>query len=451
MQSQFPNTCIIGGSVITGDGRTFFERGTVHLCGERISRVREGQEEARPGSLAIDATGCAVIPGIVNAHAHGCSHGPSMPSGSLPFSASDVDYFRNRHLLAGTTTLLNVCGLALKDEAGDDGEHPLDTQLSTAHTPSNIEAAIAIDGRGLANRHKITSIEAMIAAGAMALGEAGGGQTLGGGAQDYRFIPAAIRDECGISIHPRQARALKEAVVGRALDGRGAMETASLQLLINESGLGDHFDAARMRALIETVVLPPVSKALQGLWEIGEHAARTGLPAIFHTALPTIETLLQIAESFPTACLIAGHANHPSFTAKETVEFASQLRARNVTIDVSTLDCIHTRWRNDPANLDALVEAGLVDTISTDFAGGDWDSILSAIQRMIHKGQLSAPAAVALATGNVAKVFPQLAGDRGRIEEGLRADLVICENHNLGRVRHVLVKGAIVVWNGALV
>ncbi len=451
MKNILQDVAIINGSVITGDGHTHIARGSVRLHEGYVVEVREGHSAGKADTFILDAAGCTTLPGIINAHAHGCLWGPTMPSGSLPFSHSDVIYHRNRHLLDGTTTLLNVCGLALAPEIGAAGGHTLDIHVSTAHTPSNVAAAMAIDGAGLSDRHKAMTVDAMIAGGAKALGEAGGGQTLGGGAQDYRFIPSAILAEAGISVHPRHARRLKEAIVGRALDGVGVVGKAELQQLMEECGLSEYFAEARLRRLIEETVMPPVALALKGLWEIAEVAARTGLPAIFHTALPTINTLLQIAATYPTANLVAGHANHPSFTVQETLDYASQLRALGVTIDVSTLDCVHTRFRNDPANLDALVLVGLVDTISTDFAGGDWDSILSALQRMINRHQVSPAIAVAFATGNVAAAFPQLAGDRGMIEPGRRADLVVCESHNLSRVRHVLVNGAIAVWNGAIV
>ena len=119
-------------------------------------------------------------------------------------------------------------------------------------------------------------------------------------------------------------------------------------------------------------------------------------------------------------------------------------------IDVSTLDCITTRWRNDAINFDALIESGVVDTISTDFAGGHWDGILEAIHRIVRKKQLLAPAAIALATGNVARIFPQLAGDRGLIERGKRADIVVADNANLSRVRDVFIAGRPVVLNGRI-
>ncbi len=453
MSIGFRDTVVINGSVITGDGRTFLEKGIVRLRDDRIVEVREGTEATTEDALIVDATGCTVLPGIINAHAHGCIHGPTMPSGSMPFAEQDVAYFRNRHLLSGTTTLLNVCGLAAPDEIcpHETEHHPLDIHLSTAHTPGNIAAAMEIDGKGLSERHRALTIEQMIADGAKALGEAGGGQTLGGGAQDYRFIPAAILTATGVAIHPKVARSLKEAVLGRSLNGDGAADQPVLEQLMESCGLEAHLNAAEMRELIVKTVTPPVALSLQGFWEIAAQSARFDLPAIFHTALPTIETLLTIAATHPACKMVAGHANHPSFSEEEAVHFGLELRKRGAAIDVSTLDCVHTRWRNEPGNLDALIEAGLVDTISTDFAGGDWDSILSAVQRMVTKRQLPAPAAVALATGNVARTFPQLAGDRGFIEKGRRADLAICEGHNLSRVRHVMIKGEIAVWNAALV
>ena len=69
---------------------------------------------------------------------------------------------------------------------------------------------------------------------------------------------------------------------------------------------------------------------------------------------------------------------------------------------------------------------------------------------MVRKSQLLLPAAIALATGNVSKTFPELAADRGLLEKGKRADVVIVENHNLGRVRHVVANGELVVFNAAM-
>ncbi|MGR8965606.1 amidohydrolase family protein (plasmid) [Rhizobium leguminosarum] len=445
------HTVIINGTIVTGDGSTLHERGIVRIDGTRIIDVAKGDTEVGTGAVVVDATGCTVIPGIINAHAHGCIYGPSMPSGSAPLRPVDVDYFRNRHLLSGTTTLLNVCGLALTDEI--DGHstlrHPLDIHLTTAHTASNLAAAIAIDGGGLSERHRTARIDDMVDKGAKALGEAGGGQTLGGGAQDYRFIPAAIKAATGIPVHPNVARAIKEAVLGRYLD-RDMADFPQLDALLLEAGLAARVNSSTMARLIRETVMPPVALSLRGFDEIAAASERLNFPAIFHNATPTATTLVKLAETYPKARIIAGHSNHPMFLADEAVRFGLELKKRGVAIDVSTLDCIETRWRNDTANIDALVEARLVDTLSTDFAGGDWDSILSAIQRMVRKSQLSLPAAIALATGNVSRIFPELAGDRGLLERGKRADVVIVESHNLGRVRHVVANGQLAVFNGAM-
>ncbi|MDM9621895.1 amidohydrolase [Rhizobium sp. AC44/96] len=445
-----PDILITNGRVVPGDGATVLDPGSVRIRGDQIIEVGEGRTESRAETFVIDAAGHTVIPGIINAHAHGCVFGPSMPSGSPPFTANDIEYFRNRHLISGTTTLLNVCGLALPAEIDRNPPvgHPLDIHVTTAHTPSNIQAALAIDGKGLRQKHRSAAMETMIDRGAKALGEAGGGQTLGGGAQDYRFIPEAVFAATGTNLPPKYARALKEAILGRSLTGEGARPD-DIPALLADCGLAASIRPEEIMHLIKRTVMPPVKLSLQGLEEIAAASERYDLPGIFHHALPTAQTLIRLAETYPRARMVAAHANHPSFEPEECASYARQLREHGTFIDVSTLDCISTRWRNDPTNFDRLIEEGLVDTLSTDFAGGDWDSILDAIQRIVKRRMLVLPQAIALATGNVARVFPELAGDRGRLENGKRADLAIVENHNLARVRHVLIRGRVVVFNGA--
>jgi len=445
------NLLLSGGALITGDGTTLLERGAVRIRATRIVDVAAGQYAPEEGETVLNTEGCTILPGIINAHAHGCVRGPSMPSGSMPFTPSDVIYQRNRHLLSGTTTLVNVCGLAMADEVEAAGStHPLDIQIATAHTPSNIAAALAVDGKGLSSRHRNATVDELVAAGCKVLGEAGGGQTLGGGAQDYRFVPAAVRQATGAVITPATARALKEAVLGRFLDGTGALEDDALGALLDQHGLGRQLSVSALRDLIHDSVMRPVALSFAGLEEIAAASARLGLPAIFHNAAPTAKTLLSLARRYPAARMIAGHSNHPSFLPEEAVESAKAMRASGITIDVSTLDMVQTRWRNRPENLDALIEARLVDTISTDFAGGDWDSIPAALHRMIALKQLAPPEAVALATGKVAGVFPELAGDRGVLAKGRRADVIVVESHNFSRVRHVIIAGSPVVLNGML-
>ncbi len=441
---------IVNGQIVTGDGSTVYDTGYVRVRGHQVVEVAAGSPNTSVDAIVINAAGCTVIPGVINAHAHGCIIGPSMPSGSKPIAAIDVEYFRNRHLLSGTTTLLNVCGLALPNEIDGDrlSRHPLDIHVTTAHTPSNLRAAMEIDGEGLGERHLMATIGGMIDAGAKALGEAGGGQTLGGGAQDYRFIPEAVLTATGVRLPPRWARRLKEAMLGRALDGDGAAPAEVIEEMIAECGLGSTIEPNKLVQLIRKTVMPPVALSLKGLTEIAASCERFGLPGIFHHALPTARTLIGLADRHPSARIVAAHANHPSFEPEECISYARELKKRGVVIDVSTLDCIITRWRNDPANIDLLVSEGLVDTLSTDFAGGDFDSILAAVHRMVQRRHLTLARAVALSTGNVARVFPELAGDRGLLAPEKRADIAVVESHNLARVRHLIVNGRLTVQNG---
>src|SRR5690606_382668 len=118
-----------------------------------------------------------------------------------------------------TTTLVNVCGLGLPSEIDlrSQRRHPLEIYVTTAHTPAAIAAARAVDGAGLSVVHQTSNIEGVIEQGAIALGEGGGGQTFGGGAQDYSFIPRAILATTGVAVEPQVARELKETLLGRKL------------------------------------------------------------------------------------------------------------------------------------------------------------------------------------------------------------------------------------------
>lgn len=440
-------------AIITGDGATIHPIGQIGIANGQIAALSVGQAQLTRSEIPLlDAGGAISFPGVINAHAHGCTYGPSMPSGSKPLLAADVRYFRNRHLLGGTTTLLNVCGLSLPHEIHNNSQdtHPLRIFVTTAHTANSIRAALEVDGSGLRGAHLKASAEAAIASGAAALGEGGGGQTLGGGAQDYQFLPQAILKTTGILIEPRQARRLKELLLGRTLKYPKFPPDTQFIALCDKLGLLHHSTAEALARTIAESVMKPVRNALLGLTELAEISARTGLPAILHNAVPTAEHILALARTMPSARLVAAHCNHPSFTPEETVATARRLRDTGVVIDVSTLDCISTHWRNTAENLDALVSEGLVDTLSTDFAGGHWDGILEAVHRMIATGQLSAPMAVALATGNVASVFGAF-HDAGRLEVGKRADITIADSLNMSRVRHVIIGGRPVVQDGVII
>jgi 5-methylthioadenosine/S-adenosylhomocysteine deaminase len=63
---------IRNGTILTlGDGRGFIERGYVQVEDNVIAAVGAGEPpETAPGTTVIDAAGCLVAPGLVNAHTH---------------------------------------------------------------------------------------------------------------------------------------------------------------------------------------------------------------------------------------------------------------------------------------------------------------------------------------------------------------------------------------------
>ncbi|MDQ4079067.1 MAG: amidohydrolase, partial [Chloroflexota bacterium] len=60
------------GTVIPGDSVSVLEGATVYIDGNQIVDVKEGGPGAiGEGNTVLDATGYAVIPGMINPHTHG--------------------------------------------------------------------------------------------------------------------------------------------------------------------------------------------------------------------------------------------------------------------------------------------------------------------------------------------------------------------------------------------
>jgi alpha-D-ribose 1-methylphosphonate 5-triphosphate diphosphatase PhnM len=89
----------------------------------------------------------------------------------------------------------------------------------------------------------------------------------------------------------------------------------------------------------------------------------------------------------------------------------------------------------------AMMRAGCVDLISTDYVGGYWDSMLEVVERAAEAGAMPLEAGVRAITGGVAEALPRFAAERGRLAPGKVADLVVTEPGRLSDVAHVLVSG----------
>ncbi len=438
---------IRGGTVVTGDGRTVIPEGFVLVRSGVIADVGSGPGPTGSEDEVLDATGQLVCPGFINGHAHACIPGPFAPAAGVPLPMEEVRANLDRHLVAGETTILNLCGFCLEEELDRVRDHPARVYAATTHAPACLRVARLFDGRGLTPAHELRTVEQRLAEGAVAIGEIGSGQVLGGGAQDYRHIPDAIEQVSGVRLQADQARELKWAVLGRYVQP-GAFDPARTADLLRTLGLAGRLTPDEARRAVEGSVLPPLGEALKSFEEAAQLAERTGRAAIFHTGTASIEEIIRLAERYPRARLVAGHSNGADFPPDENLEWCRRLRARGVVVDVSTWDSPGRAIQADPKKFVALLAAGVVDTVSTDFGGGAWEPIVKGLAMAVRAQALTISAAVALATGNVARCLPELAGDRGLLSRGKLADLLCTDRDDLAQVRTVVVAGRVVVRDG---
>jgi predicted amidohydrolase YtcJ len=167
--------------------------------------------------------------------------------------------------------------------------------------------------------------------------------------------------------------------------------------------------------------------------------------AVFHTSPVSVGVIERLAKQYPAAKLVAGHANQSDFTTEEAVDWARRLRALGVTVDISTWDIPSKAIQAKPDNFLAMLKCEVVDTVSTDYAGGDWEPIVKGLALAIKAGAVNLATAVSLATRNPAHLFPGLAPDRGLLEPGKIADVVLADASDIGNVRTVIIGGKVVV------
>jgi imidazolonepropionase-like amidohydrolase len=423
---------IVGGTVVSHGER--LPESTVHVRGGLIVDVSHAA--APESARRVDASGFLVIPGVVNAHAHGLTVGPLFSSAAAPLTREAASANADRHLAAGVTTAVNICGFAIEE---DRIEHSMRIELGTTNLPHAREAAAIVDGAGMTEAERDRTAEAMIASGAVAIGEVGSGATLGGGVAAYRYIPDAVRKATAIEIDPATATAFIDALVGplRTSQPDDARLRAAMELHeVPESAFHVIRDA------VLSFAAAPVQISLGSFAEACELSARTEVPAIFHTAEPSVRELLRLAGQ-SNARIIAGHMNHPSISPEDAVAAAMELRELGAVIDVSSLDIVHQHSMCTPEVADALVSAGVVDTLTTDYAGGNWEPMLALVQRWVSMGSITVEQGISMCSSKPAEVFGF--ADRGRIAPGLLADLVFVNPADLEDVRTVIVGGETVI------
>jgi imidazolonepropionase-like amidohydrolase len=447
-----PTSVLHGCDLVDGTGAARRRDVDIVIDGDTIREVvpsRPAGSYERVDHL-VDATGKLAIPGLINNHTHGTAYGPLFPSGHEGLPHEQVRANLDRHLLEGTTTVLCVDGFVTADAlAQTDDDHPISVKLASCNTPACLAAASIADGGGLEEPNRRFTARQAVDAGAVALGEIGAGHTLGGGGASYMYIPAEVLRRTGVTITARQADALKVAVLGRHISA-SAFDADAVEEALAAAGLTGKLSVEEVREIVSDIVLPAFDIALEGLAEAAQYADRAGVPVLVHNAAASMSQVAAIAKT--DVRLIAGHSNHSSIGHREALRHAEQLKELGAVVDVSTLDTFGAqRLTEGPDLLYAMLEAGLVDTISTDYAGGYHDPILMAVDHATRAGVVGLESAIAMATANVADAVPGLAPRRGRVVPGAIADVVLTDPADLTRVDSVFVGGAPAVRNGTSV
>lgn len=438
------------GTIITGDGKTLIEKGHVIIEGTKILEVTEVLDSSieQNASEVIDCTGKAILPGMINHHQHGVTFGPVFASGAKNYGRERIMELLDRNLLQGHTTVLNVDGFVTMDEVKETQKHhPIRIKTATTHMPINYSAGLECDGEGLVEKHRLMTVEKMLEEGAVCIGEVGGGHTLGGGGQDYLYIPMAVKKATGKEIDYLQARAMKLSVLGRFIE-ESYYDRDRVAAALKEYKLDGFLTPEQTRDLVYKTTLASVNLALDGYREAAEMAIRFDTPLMVHNAPTSMKKVHEVAK-MGVKNLIACHSNY-LYTKEEAVENTKKLREYpGVIIDAAVHDPFGAkRLVATPENLYAFYEEDLIDIISTDFAAGSFDSMLQAMEFGVENGLVSIEKAVAQGTTNVTKAIPKIAPNLGLLKKGYTADILITAYPEVSKVEKIFIDGKLVAENG---
>lgn len=427
---------IVNANIVTGDGRSLLE--------DRSLTIEDGVITDLPKmryipyrfytNQVIDARGGIVMPGLINTHVHAVCFGPPFVWAWKPLPEDRVIANLNNHLLQGTTTVLDLEGFVLpfQNEAINK-VHPINIRLSTQHTPKNIRAAELASGTKLPQWNREFTAEEAVTQGAIALGEVGSPGT------SYGTYEKNLRLDKTISA--QDAYAIDHAV----LDG----DDKALRAALERAGLGEMSLEEAKKLVHETSILP-IEAHNEAILETIEMVPKLGIPASVHVEKASLDAVMEAATKLGPK-IIAAHVNH-HMTAEEMVKVAREIKRAGAIVEVFTADYFGARQiETDPTGAYAILKQGLADVLATDYSGGYYDPILLFIKNAVEEGAVSLPQAVKLATSNPASLIPGLAPNRGLIEPGKCADLIILDKDDITRVRYVIIGGRIVVEEGRII
>lgn len=434
---------IFNANIITGDGKTILENHSLILDGELIDTIiRLPYPRYVKPDLAINAQNGFVIPGIINHHAHNVTLGPAgNVIGSIPYSKPRVLQNLRKHLLDGTTTIVNVDGMATQDEVAEARSlTPMLVQTMSTHTPLYLENTKRLNLGGMKKEHWLR-VEDRIKQGAVGIGEVGGAQE---DMPPYRRTNVArvVEEKTGVKISPGEFVALSGLLLAKPPDEKAASD------LMAKMGI-----SPAMEELKELVARNPelIRYSREACREAATIAAKLGVPLVMHNSPTTKSQVRDFAKDLK-GLLIAAHSNYTPYKPQEAIEVTRAVKKAGGWVDIIGGDFFGPRlfFPNHATTL-ALLAEGLVDTMSTDYMGGHWDPILRVLEYAVLQNVIDLPQAIALATGNVTKAIPNVAPNRGQIAEDKIADLVILSPKSISEVRTVIIGGKVVVDEGKIV
>jgi predicted amidohydrolase len=427
-------TLIRNATVVDGSGAPPQEGVTLAIDDHQIAGVI-----ARPSPYydradeVLDARGGFVLPGAINHHVHGLTRGPLMISGEPALSDRRVQLNCDTLLSQGVTRACNVDGFCLVEEAVASSRFPgLTVRVSSLQTPAHFAWTAHGDFplHGILPRHRAATMESELAAGSVAIGEIGPG--IDTHWADYTLLPLALEREQGIKLGIEDARRLRRD----AESGDVEAVAAGLRRLGSQEDFAGRFgeivaETMRWREQAEAACREAIAAA-EGLPDV---------PVIMHHTPGTFELALSAAERLGDR-LIAAHSNFQIHDPEVAVDHARQLKERGARIDIMSGDAFGAReFHRDFSVTSALIGSGLVDLISTDYAGGFWDPMLLVVEKAVEHGATTLQDGVRMVTSNVAEAVPRLAPSRGRLDQGMVADVAVTAPGSLSDIRAVFVSG----------
>ncbi len=435
-------TIIVNGNVIPGDGERILKDSSLVIENGMILDVLHHPFLPYDTSdEVIDANGGLIIPGIINHHSHGGTAGPFNVFGEKPLPIRRVLYNLTRHMLNGTTTIVNACGWPTIEEIEIMNKmHPINLRGSTLHDPTHLKHAQFVDGRGIKDWHKSMTVEKMIERGAVAIGEIG--------APCVAHGTPHIKEELGIEVTVSQIQSLKEAALGHGVDP-SAFNEEKVKDALKKSGLDRLLDPQKVKDLMRRHVLKPYEMTCACVEELSKYSARYNIPVLFHNTMDTRELLLGQAPKLGIH-LIALHTNY-TYSPSEAVTCARELKKHGAWVDIFTGDAYGAQmFHQTPEVTLTLFKEGLVDLISTDYIAGYWDPIPLIAEKAVEANLISLPQVIQMMSKRVVDAIPRIGSERGTLAPGKVADVVITHPKRISEVKTVMIGGRKVVDHGKI-